>query len=642
MKRFLAYVLIAAFLTACGTSQPAYAATSAQSITFLLSQVRQVSGPLSGGKVYAYAAGTTTPKTIWTDRGKTTPAANPYTLDSNGTAQLYGDGLYRFVIKTSTGVTVYDRDNISIRDALTYGIPAEDYATLALADTAAVSAGAQLVISTVYTNVPAALNAPAVKILPGGKLNGNGTVAIAGQFEGATGCFGVNQSVTGLQEARRPEWWGYDVQKATASTNTSNDIYTGGKVLIGTGNHAVNSTVQIDNDSIYSILGVTLAGTGKQAAVLSFAGQPAGQNGLEYTSPIFAGINDLGVRESKGAGVRLVGYNTNPANPSWNHFNMDRVRSSFNTGAGVDADRGFMGNFNQVFASHNGGGGFQFRGFHTSLHLNNSYAASNTGNGYTLLDATYSALTACAADTNSQHGYKISKSSTIVMNASGAESNGRSAVAVESSTALGQNYPVTINGLLAFNNNTANAGYPNAIWVKSSDSVPSVVLAKGCRSHSPANPTVDALVDGVGAYLVDEYNSFPNGVASVNGGYIHHVQLTKYIHGLSVTGATTVCTLRSPQNQAGTFGGEVLILARNNAANSNAGNTALYKLLVNRGAGGDQIVLMASTGLISGAGASFPSFTWTLSGNALVATPIGSTSGTFYFEILTQGFVKTE
>ena len=90
--------------------------TYAQSIDFLLSQVRTSAGALTGGSVYAYAAGTDELKIIWLDRAKTIQAANPYTLDANGTAQLYGDGLYRLVIKTSAGVTVYDRDNINIED----------------------------------------------------------------------------------------------------------------------------------------------------------------------------------------------------------------------------------------------------------------------------------------------------------------------------------------------------------------------------------------------------------------------------------------------------------------------------------------------------------------------------------------------
>lgn len=81
---------------------------------FLLSQVRTVAdGALVAGKVYFYKAGTSTAKTIWLDRNESSIAANPYTLDANATAQLYGTGNYRIVIKDSSGVVKFDLDNIN-------------------------------------------------------------------------------------------------------------------------------------------------------------------------------------------------------------------------------------------------------------------------------------------------------------------------------------------------------------------------------------------------------------------------------------------------------------------------------------------------------------------------------------------------
>jgi len=79
---------------------------------FLLSQVRTSTASLEGGKVYFYEAGTTTAKDVYLDRAQQTQAANPYTLDANSTALVYGAGLYRVVIKDISGVTKFDRDNI--------------------------------------------------------------------------------------------------------------------------------------------------------------------------------------------------------------------------------------------------------------------------------------------------------------------------------------------------------------------------------------------------------------------------------------------------------------------------------------------------------------------------------------------------
>lgn len=69
--------------------------------------------PLAGGKVYTYAAGTTTPKVTYQDSAGTVPHENPITLDSKGEATIYWDGAYKVDVKTSTGVSIsgYPVDN---------------------------------------------------------------------------------------------------------------------------------------------------------------------------------------------------------------------------------------------------------------------------------------------------------------------------------------------------------------------------------------------------------------------------------------------------------------------------------------------------------------------------------------------------
>lgn len=104
-KLFLVVLVVIATVTA------GYSATQ---FDFLLSQVRTSTTSLGGGQVYFYIPGTTTLKNVWLDIGQLTPAANPYTLDANGTAQIYGTGAYRVVIKDSAGVTKYDRSPIIV------------------------------------------------------------------------------------------------------------------------------------------------------------------------------------------------------------------------------------------------------------------------------------------------------------------------------------------------------------------------------------------------------------------------------------------------------------------------------------------------------------------------------------------------
>lgn len=68
--------------------------------------------PLAGGKVYTYEAGTTTPKALFTASDKSTSATNPVILDGYGRAQVWADGRYKFVVKTSADVTLYTLDNL--------------------------------------------------------------------------------------------------------------------------------------------------------------------------------------------------------------------------------------------------------------------------------------------------------------------------------------------------------------------------------------------------------------------------------------------------------------------------------------------------------------------------------------------------
>ena len=69
-----------------------------------------------GATVTHYAAGTTTLQNVWTDRGKTTAAAQPVVSDSNGVVSFYGDGIYKFVVKDTAGSTLYTWDNVNLVD----------------------------------------------------------------------------------------------------------------------------------------------------------------------------------------------------------------------------------------------------------------------------------------------------------------------------------------------------------------------------------------------------------------------------------------------------------------------------------------------------------------------------------------------
>jgi hypothetical protein len=80
--------------------------------------------PLTGGLIYTYLSGTTTPVTTYTTRDGTTNNTNPIVLDSAGRtpAEIWLDGgvLYKFILKTSAFVQIGSYDDIpAINDTTT-------------------------------------------------------------------------------------------------------------------------------------------------------------------------------------------------------------------------------------------------------------------------------------------------------------------------------------------------------------------------------------------------------------------------------------------------------------------------------------------------------------------------------------------
>lgn len=75
--------------------------------------------PLSGGKVYTYRAGTTTPRAVYTTSAGTVAHANPIVLDAAGRVPAGGEiwvdaeVSYKFALTTWRDVPVGDWDNIT-------------------------------------------------------------------------------------------------------------------------------------------------------------------------------------------------------------------------------------------------------------------------------------------------------------------------------------------------------------------------------------------------------------------------------------------------------------------------------------------------------------------------------------------------
>lgn len=92
--------------------------------------------PLAGGKLYSYAAGTTTPLATYTSAGETAFNTNPIILNSRGEAEVWlGSPLYKFKLTTSVDVEIWTVDNITslsgLETSLLAAIAASEVATKA-------------------------------------------------------------------------------------------------------------------------------------------------------------------------------------------------------------------------------------------------------------------------------------------------------------------------------------------------------------------------------------------------------------------------------------------------------------------------------------------------------------------------------
>lgn len=104
---------------------------------------------LSGGLLYTYAAGTTTPLASYTDNTGATPNANPIVLDAAGRVSggtwLVSGSLYKLVLKTSIGATLGTWDNVAAYGATTAqaaAIAASTALSTAIANTTAAATNA--------------------------------------------------------------------------------------------------------------------------------------------------------------------------------------------------------------------------------------------------------------------------------------------------------------------------------------------------------------------------------------------------------------------------------------------------------------------------------------------------------------------
>jgi hypothetical protein len=220
--------------------------------------------PLSGGKLYSYAAGTTTPQTTYTTAAGDTAHTNPIVLNSagrvpNGEIWITAGLNYKFVLESSAGVLIATYDNIT-------GINGTGIATNASAvtyDPAGLSAVATTVqaklreyvsvmdfgaVGDGVTNDTAAFQSAAN--IGGNIYVPNGTYKIVGQVVfGSNTTLNVAGGTVFTMDCSGENGRGFYFRKAINSGVVGNFIINASATSVSATDGARNSCIQFGNDS---------------------------------------------------------------------------------------------------------------------------------------------------------------------------------------------------------------------------------------------------------------------------------------------------------------------------------------------------------------------------------------------------------
>jgi hypothetical protein len=281
--------------------------------------------PLSGGLLYTYAAGTTTPETTYTSNTGVTANTNPIVLNSAGRPpnQIWvTSGIsYKFVLTTSTSVLLLTEDNIinsldsssvfftqAGAGAITRTAQAKMRETVTTADfgnnvTTALaslsSAGGTLVINTAVV-VATTVNWPEnvlTRVENNGSITINNGVALGllGDFE--AGLYKVFNYI-GTGEVNfssykcpvlHPEWWGAQADNLTASstTNTAALLACNAAIPDDLGALTLGATIQLPHGNMYIDNWLFVGGDRVVRGHGQFATRLIGVGAGDYTMQVF-------------------------------------------------------------------------------------------------------------------------------------------------------------------------------------------------------------------------------------------------------------------------------------------------------------------------------------------------------------------
>ena len=402
-----------------------------------------------------------------------------------------------------------------------------------------------------------------------------------------------------------------------------------------------------------------LRGEGRMATFLDFRGTGGG---IKIGTGFFTKIGGFTVYNVAGPGLEVGVDTLGPqANLSW--FSMSDIETSLTTGDGFLFRRCFMGDIYGLRSQNAGGYGFNFdaedSGTKTSLNVRASHAVQAALDGWRLKNICYSEFTALGADRCAGYGYHLENLQNVRLH--GGCENARKA-------AMHFHYDAADSDLL-----DGFKGVTVSMWEKDSQ-WNGTAVAEGTTDGKLATFTAASNTAKCGGVTFEDCSNYTAPTIAkniqINSGNWHisvprnrNSGMTRTVGGgsfsvvardpnavlnglnISVTAANTPIANLYPAMRNGTilYGGRITVHAVKSALTASSAS-AVYELLINRGTSGASLVLLGSTGATTGATANDASFTFSIdaANNQLLASPVGSTSGTFFFHMSCSGNIDLD
>lgn len=417
----------------------------------------------------------------------------------------------------------------------------------------------------------------------------------------------------------------------------TNSTRFGGCVYIPNGKYKLTSSLivrkinaQGDGSVSPNFSGVTIFGDGHTSTVLDGTSCVSTPLKIEGSH---AYIHDIQVLNSQLNGIEVTAWKVN----------IERVFINNPFRDGICFNSGFLGKISKCLVWSAGQYGFSFNGFHTSMLIENNYALHCSLGGYfvgnrsdmnTSLGMVYSKFNSNACD-HTTVGFTLAKCKAVSLNTNGVEETSSYAVYV-----YGTDSAVSIDTLFAHRMDS------NAINIEGNGSKVSI---NNLVDSDPTDVTIP-LIKGFGNNTVIKLSNTTNKRNYLyDSSSLSIKSLDNKIQKVISFDAKskTICTAKHPSLYSANYGGLIIIRAffQSNVDPKTAYNTAIYYLLVNKGAGGSNLSVVSSTGLKGDgtASLSWPSFDFSISGDSIIATHTSTgtwTTNNYSFVFEAQGDVS--